>query len=182
MKSKLKFNIILYIIVLVAVLIMFLGIAYTYYIKVIKVKNVDINIENYNLLIEYNNGSKIIENKLFSKFEKEYSFSITNDSSDTIGNYKLTFEIITPFENMINNNFVFTLDGKSLSDDSTNKVVINNETPIPVGNKVLGEAVITPSNTHEYKLTLKMLEDKYPKNYFNDKMFVARIKVNTISN
>ena len=81
---------------------------------------------------------------------------------------------------MIDENFVYTLSSKSNSNDKTNVIVNKNETPIPIVTKELGSAIITPGNSHEYTLNIKLKNIKT--NYLIGKVFVAGIKIENISN
>ena len=76
---------------------------------------------------------------------------------------------------MIDESFVYTLEGESQSTDTSNRVISVSETPIPVVTKDLGTAVITPKNIETYKIkfSLKKGSRKYPK----DNIFAIRIKV-----
>ena len=172
-----KFNIVLYIFVLIAIIIMFAGTSYAYYRQVHKDTNTNVTIKNINLLIEYDNGSKInLKNLEFDK-EYEYNFNVINDSEDEIGEYKLLFEIITPLDNVIKDNFVYSLESNSNSNDSTNVLVSKNDTIVPVSNKELGVGKITPKNTHNYKLKLIINKKDLDSKYLKGRIFIGRIKV-----
>ena len=172
-----KFNMVLYIFVLIAILIMFAGTSYAYYRQTHKPKETNVTIKNINLLIEYDNGSKLnLKNLEFDK-EYDYNFNIINDSKDEIGEYKLVFEIITPLENIIRDNFIYTLESNSTSSDTVNELVIKNNSVVPISNVELGVGKITPNNTHSYKLKLIIKKDDLDKSYLKNKIFVGRIKV-----
>ena len=49
--------------------------------------------------------------------------------------------------------------------------------PIPIVTKDLGNFSITPNNTHNYKLTLKLNDDADESKYSDDKIFAIKIKV-----
>ena len=70
-----------------------------------------------------------------------------------------------------------TLEGTSISKDTSNKVVNVNETPVPVLTKTIGTASITPKNTHTYKLKINLKNNNYSKN----SLFNTKIKI-TIDN
>ena len=97
-----------------------------------------------------------------------------------IGDYKLVFEIITPLDKMIRDNFVYSLESSSKSNDNTNKLVSKSTTIVPVSNQELGVGKITPNNIHSYKLKLKINKNDLDKNYLKDRIFVA--KINVVSN
>ena len=79
-----KSTTILYIIILIVVLAMFCGTTYSYYKRVIKKDEANVTVKVINLLVEYDNGSKINLNNF--KYDEEYihTFSIINDSEDEI--------------------------------------------------------------------------------------------------
>ena len=169
-----KFHIVLYIIILIVVLAMFCGTAYAYYKKVVVKDEANVTIKTINLLVEYDNGSKI--NLSDFKYDEEYnhSFVIKNDSEDEIGKYKLQFEIITPFNKSIDENFVYSLECTTESADNINKLVNLEETVVPVSNKEIGEGVITPNSTHNCNAKFKVKDNNQD---LKDKIFVAKIKV-----
>lgn len=172
-----KSTTILYIIILIVVLAMFCGTTYSYYKRVIKKDEANVTVKVINLLVEYDNGSKINLDNF--KYDEEYNhtFSIINDSEDEIGKYKLQFEIITPFNKSIDDNFIYNLECSTKEEDKINKLVNIDNTPVPVSNKEIGEGTITPSNTHTCKLSFKVKNNNQDKNYLNNKVFVAKMKV-----
>ena len=173
-----KFNLILYILIFIFLVLMFSGTFYLYYIKEIKSNDEPkIIYNNVNLLVNYSYKDTIDLKTLNPGFTESYDFSIENSSSDITANYKIMFEVITPLSNMIDENFVYTLESTSDKVDNTNKLVSKNETPVPISNKELGTAVITPQNKHSYKLTLQVKSNGQAYNYLNGKIFVARIKI-----
>ena len=175
-----KFNILLYIFILLAVLVMFAGTSYAYYLQFYKVDETNVTIKSINLLTQYDNGNKLNLKKLEFDKEYEYNFSVINDTKDEIGDYKLVFEIITPLDKMIRDNFVYSLESSSKSNDNTNKLVSKSTTIVPVSNQELGVGKITPNNIHSYKLKLKINKNDLDKNYLKDRIFVA--KINVVSN
>ena len=176
-----KFTIILYIFVLIFIVLMLVGLAYSYNKKLHKNDKKNVTENKVTYLVEFEKGSQINLNNLYVGYEDSYEFSISNDSKDTIGNYKLTFEVITPISNNVDENIVYTLEGLSESKDSTDKVIDKSETPIPVSNKELGQGVIVPGGTHKYKLTIKVKDSGQDRNYLNGKVLSAKIKVTNAS-
>ncbi len=172
-----KFHVIMYIIILIVVLAMFSGTAYAYYKKVIVKDEANVTIKTINLLVEYDKGSKINLNDF--KYDEEYShsFSINNDSVDEIGKYKLQFEIITPFNKAIDDNFIYNLECTTESADNINKLIKIEDTPVPVSNKEIGSGVITPNTVHNCKVNFKVKNNNQDKEYLKDKIFVAKVKV-----
>ncbi len=174
-----KFNIMLYLIVLLAVFSMFIATSYAYYKKVIKDKdNSNVNVKYVNMLTTFYSPDQINGYNIKPGFEKEVEFTIENSSEDAIGKYKISFEIITPLSNMVDDDFAYTLEGTSDSKDNSNIVINRNETPIPVLNRDIGSGSITPKNKHTYKMVLKLKDTadmtKYSsKNY----LFAAKIKI-----
>lgn len=169
-----KFNTILYIGVLVAILLMFSSSIYLYYVKVMKPKETNIVIKNYEMLLMFNGEAEINAHNIKPGWTETKEFSIENFSEDTIGRYKIVLEVITPLSNMIDDSFVYTLEGETTSKDTTNKVVNVSETPVPVITKELGTAVITPKSTQNYKLTFNIKNNN--KKYGNN-IFAVKVKV-----
>ena len=170
-----KINTILYIIVFVFVFIMFITTSVAYYRKVIKKNNNVIETNNFSMLVSFDNTDKINANNLNNGYEIKKTFTIKNYSEDTIGKYSITFDIVTPLSNMVDEDFVYTLEGESESKDDTNKLISINSTPVPVMSKNIGSAIITPKNTHTYTLTIKLNNNKYA----SDSLFSANIKVSS---
>jgi hypothetical protein len=176
-----KFTIILYIFTLIFIVLMLVGLAYSYNKRLHKGDKRNVTENKVTYLVEFEKGSQINLNNLVVGYEESYEFSISNDSKDTIGNYILTFEIITPISNNVDENVVYTLEGMSDSKDSTDKVIDKSETPIPVNNKDIGQGVIVPGGEHKYKLTIKVKNNGQDRNYLNGKVLSAKIKVTNAS-
>ena len=176
MNSK-KINTILYILVFIFVFIMFITTSYAYYNKVIKKDNVVPEVNNLNMLVMFDSTNVINANNLKKGYEVVKEFTIENFSEDTIGKYNVDFDIITPLSNMVDEDFIYTLESTSESKDTSNKTINVSSTPIPVLSKTLGNGVITPKNIHSYKLTIRLNNNKYVK----DSLFNAKIKI-TINN
>ena len=175
-KTK-KFNIFLYLIVLICVFVMFIICAYAYYKKSSQIE--DRKIIHNNLLMSLNFNGKDQFNVVNIKpgYQETIEFSITNFTEDTIGNYKLVFEIITPLSNMSDEKFTYTLEGTSESKDNTNNVINNDNIVVPVVSKELEGGCITPKNTHNYKMTVKLDKQVNANKYPKGSMFSARIKM-----
>lgn len=173
-KSK-KFNIILYCFVLIAIISMFASFYYLYQKKVIEPTEKETIVNKFQMLLMFNKDNQINGHGIKTGWEETREFSVENFSEDTIGKYKIILEVITPLSNMIDESFVYTLEGESQSTDTSNRVISVSETPIPVVTKDLGTAVITPKNIETYKIkfSLKKGSRKYPK----DNIFAIRIKV-----
>lgn len=167
-----KVNTILYIVVFVFVFVMFIATSYAYYNKVIKKDDVK-EVSNFNMLVNFDQTNEINANNLKNGYEEVREFTIENFSDDTIGKYDITFDIVTPLANVVDNDFVYTLEATSVSKDTSNKTINITETPVPVLTKSLGVGVITPKNTHTYKLTIKLKNN----NYRIDSLFSANIKI-----
>lgn len=167
-----KLNTILYILVFVFVFVMFIATSYAYYKKVIK-KDENKEVANFSMLVNFDKTSQINASNLKNGFEEVREFTIENYSEDTIGKYNISLEIITPLSNMIDDDFVYTLESVSDSKDTSNKTISIDETPVPVLTKDLGTGTITPKNTHTYKLTIKLNNNKY----VNDSLFNSNIKI-----
>ena len=173
-KNK-KIGTTLYVIVLIAVFVMFATTAYAYYSKVLKNKDNDVVVKNFNMLLLFDKGNQINATNLKNGWQESREFTIENYSKDTIGKYKIVLEIITPLSNMIDEKFIYTLEGVSESKDTSNKVINVSETPVPVVTKELTTGMITPENTHKYKITFKLNNSNI--NYSKDSIFAVRIKI-----
>ncbi len=176
--KKNKSYLIIYCLIYLSVLTMTIGLGISYYNNHIKDHSDIISYKKLNLLVKYDKTDNISLTNLRYNYNDTYTFSIENFSEDTIGKYKLVFEVITPSSNIINENFVYTLNSESLSNDKTNEIINRNETPIPIVSKDLGTGIITPGNTHKYTLNLKLKNSKT--NYLVEKVFVAKISVVSI--
>ena len=174
-KKGKKFNTILYTLVLITMLLMFTSFYFLYQKKVVEPSKKEVIVNKFGMLLTFNKDSQINAHNIKPGWEDSREFSIENYSDDTIGKYKIILEIITPFSNMIDENFVYILEGVSNSSDTSNKVISVSETPIPVVTKDLGTASITPKNIESYKLTLRL--KKGTKKYPSEKMFSVRIKI-----
>lgn len=173
-KSK-NFNIILYSCVLVAIIIMLTSFYFLYKKKVIDPANKETIVNKFEMLLMFNKDNQVNGHNIKAGWEESREFSIENFSTDTIGKYNIILEIVTPLSNMIDENFVYTVEGTSDSMDTSNRVINVSETPIPVITKDLGAALITPKNTHSYKIVFKL--KKGAKKYPSGNIFSVRIKV-----
>ena len=176
-KKSNKFSILLYIVVLLSIFAMFAGMFYMYYNNVIKKDETNVVVKKLNMLLTFDKNNQINIHGIKPGYGESISFSVENYSEDTIGNYKIIAEVITPLSNMSDENFVYTLEGESESKDTSNRVVIVNETPVPVVTKELGSASITPNNKHNYKFTIKLNKNVDAKKYPKDSLFSLRIKI-----
>ena len=89
-----KFNIVIYLLVLVTLFTMLIGTSYAYYIKTIK--NGDetkVVIKSSNMLLRFYDGNQINAYDIEPNWESTYNFSIENYSPDTAGKYKIIFDI-----------------------------------------------------------------------------------------
>ena len=172
-----KLNTIIYIVVFVFIFIMFVLTTYSYYKKVIKDNSNVIETNSFNMLVMFNDTNNFNARNLKKGYEVTKEFTIENFSNDTIGKYDIYFDIVTPLSNMVDEGFVYTLEGSSDSKDTTNKVASINPTPVPVLSKKIATSTITPKNTHNYKLTIKLNNNKYIKN----SLFNANIKITASS-
>ena len=173
-KSK-NFNAILYTFVLIAIVVMLVSFYFLYKKKVIDPNNKETIVNKFEMLLMFNKDNQVNVHNIKDGWEDSREFSIENFSTDTIGKYNIVLEVITPLSNMVDENFIYTVEGTSLSNDTSNKVINVNETPIPVVTKDLGTASITPKNTHNYKIVFKM--KKGAKKYPSGNIFSVRIKV-----
>ena len=174
-KGSKKFNTILYIFVLITMVLMFTSFYFLYQKKVVEPSKREVIVNKFGMLLTFNKDNQINGHNIKPGWEETMEFSIENFSDDTIGKYKIILEIITPLSNMIDENFVYTLEGTTDSSDTSNKVINVSETPIPVVTKDLGTATITPKNIESYKLTLKL--KKGTKKYPSENIFSVRIKI-----
>ena len=172
-----KLSVTLYLVVFLAVIAMLIGTYYAYHVKTIREKDkTNVTVKNLDMLLMFNNGNQVNGKNLKPGWEESVEFSLENFSEDTMGKYKIVIEIITPLSNISDENFVYTITGESESKDTSNKVININETPVPVVTKDLTNAVITPKNTHSYKVTFRLKDSAKGKNYSNS-LFAARIRI-----
>ena len=153
-----------------------------YYKRVIKSDNTNVVVRNLNMLVSFDKSSQINIHNIKPGFEDNISFSVENFSNDTIGNYKIIAEVITPLSNIVDDNFVYTIEGVSDSNDTSNRVANVSETPIPVATKEIGNATITPNNKHTYNIIIKLKKDADKNKYSKETLFSLRIKVSVDSN
>ena len=175
-KSK-KFNIVIYLLVLVALFTMLIGTSYAYYIKTIK--NGDetkVVIKSSNMLLRFYDGNQINAYDIEPNWESTYNFSIENYSIDTAGKYKIIFDVEKSLTDSIEDNFVFELKGKS-SKNNNDKVVTKSEQAVPLTSTELGVGDISVGSLHDYKLKLKLKDNGKNQNYLNGKVFIAKITV-----
>ncbi len=173
-KSK-KFSIVLYSIVLLSMVIMVYSFYFLYQKKIVEPSNKETIVNKFSMLLMFNKDNQINAHNIKYGWSESREFTIENYSNDTIGKYKIILEIVTPLSNMIDENFVYQIVGNSISNDTSNKVINVSETPIPVVNKDLGTAIITPKNTHSYKIVFNL--KKGAKKYPSENIFSVRIKV-----
>ena len=171
MKGR-RVSTILYIVVFAFVFIMFALTTYSYYLRTHK-ENTEVNTKTFNMMVEFDNNNQITQRNLKNGLEIVKEFSVKNYSKDTIGKYSINFEIITPLSLMVDEDFTYTLESTSESKDTSNKTLVIDTTPVPVMSRSLGTASITPNNTHTYKLTIKLNNNKYQ----NDSLFAAKINI-----
>jgi hypothetical protein len=173
-------NIILSLIVFIAVCAMVALTTYSYYKKVDDSQN-QIKYNSYNMLVKYDKGNQINAYNLIPGWEGNYSFQIQNFSKDTIAKYKVSLEVLTPLSKEINDLFTFKLESISDNDDNTNKLINIEKQNMPISNKELGVSVITPNTTHTYNLNIK-IDSLMEKEFLLDKMFVAKINIQSVYN
>ena len=121
-KSK-KFNIVIYLLVLVALFTMLIGTSYAYYIKTIK--NGDetkVVIKSSNMLLRFYDGNQINAYDIEPNWESTYNFSIENYSPHTAGKYKIIFDIEKSLIDSVEDSFVFELTGQS-SKNNNDKLI-----------------------------------------------------------
>ena len=170
-----SFNTLLYVIVLIAIIAMLSSFYVLYKKKVIDPSNKETIVNKFSMLLMFNKDNQINAHNIKAGWRDSREFTIENYSDDTIGKYKIILEIVTPLSNMIDDKFVYEIEGSSISNDTSNKIINVGETPIPVITKDLGTAIITPKNTHSYKIKFSLKKDA--KKYPSGNIFSVRIKV-----
>lgn len=173
-----KCNTIIYLLVLIVLFAMLIGTSYAYYVK--KIKNGDetrVVIKTANMLMRYAEKNEINAVNIEPGYETSLDFSIENYSTDTVGKYKIKLEIESPLIDKVDDNFVYSITGKSNKNSSNNTLIEVNETPVPVETSLIGKGIITPQTMHEYKLTIKLKENNQNQNYLSGKTFIAKIVV-----
>ena len=172
-----KLDLYIYIIVLICVFIMFVGMFLTYYVKTNKNNDKVVKHNSVLMSLTYDGKDQININNIKPGWEDKLNFSISNYSNDSISKYKIVLEIITPLSNMIDEDFLYTIEGVSDSKDNTNMTINNSNTPIPVITKELNGGVITPNSTHNYTISFKLNKKASEKKYKDNSLFSAKIKV-----
>lgn len=127
-------------------------------------------------------GNDLDAKQILPGYSNSIEFTITNTSTtpNTYGNYSLVWNID---KNEINdNNFVYTLVGKTYngSEEVTttipyNTVINISETRVPEMSTVLGTGVINTGITHKYKLTITFKETGTAQNELQNKEFLSTI-------
>lgn len=173
-KAK-KLNVLLYSVVLFFVIVMLVLMAISYFKRVDDNKLGEQKVNNLNMLISFDKNNQINVHGLHNGYNESREFTIENYSKDTIGNYQIVFEVITPLSNMIDENFVYDLIGETDSKDKSNNLINVANVPVPVITKSLTGGVITPNTTHKYKVTFRMNNSKIK--YPNDNLFSLKIYV-----
>jgi hypothetical protein len=174
-KKQVKIGVVLNIFILIAIVLMFFSFYYLYQKRVVEPSNKEVIINKFEMLLMFNKDNQINAHNIKPGWIDEREFTIENFSSDTIGKYNIIIEVITPLSNMMDDNFIYTLEGSSQSNDNSNKVINVGDTPIPVVTKDLGTVYITPKNVHNYKMVFKL--NKGTKKYPSENLFSVRIKV-----
>lgn len=176
MKTK-KTPIFIALLVLLAVIAMFVIMYYSYYTKVNHEEEVNVTVKKFDMLLTFETGKQINGYNMKPGWTDSMVFSVKNYSSDTIGKYKIVFESITPLSNMIDEDFVYEIVGKSDNKDVSNKVINTSALPVPIITKDLGSAVITPNTTHTYTITYKIKDNANINKYPNGNIFSSSIKI-----
>ena len=168
-----KFKSTIYIIILLAVLIMFGSIIYSYYLRLKKENEINAIYEQVDLLVRYDYANLELSD-LKPGFEKEYTFTLTNESTHE-GKFKIMFSIQDALTDQIDQNFVYTLIGES--NNSNDIVASRNETPVPIANKAVAEGVIQGGSVQKYRLILKVKNNGQNSNYLSGKTFKGDMKI-----
>lgn len=177
MNSK-KYFYAFYIAIFVSTIVMTFSITYAYVRRTNNTKH-EVSYRYVNLLTTYENGSKISLKNMNKGMEKRYSFSIDNSNIDSVIDYKLSLRVITPFSNVVDNNFVYKVESSTENPDKNNILVSKEEGFVPISNTDIGNGTITPNTTHNYVLTIKYNNTLDNVN-FNNKVFVSDILVENV--
>lgn len=173
-KKSNKFNLLLSLIVLLGVFAMLASCFYSYYLKENKKNNKRIIVNNITMSMQYFNSENIELADLKPGFTYTYNFTINNYSEDIIGKYKLVFDIETPLNNTIDEDFTYSLSSTSNSTDKTNSLIYKTNLPVPTQSQVIGSGAITPNNKQYYTLKLNIKNNSDIKKYIG-KAFIAKI-------
>lgn len=154
-KEKTYFTI-LFLLIFITLITMAIGIGYSYYNEKNNTnKEVDVIVKNISLLMSYDSSSKIYLQELNDGLDYNYNFSITNDSNEYQVNYKLIFDIDSPYRNTEESNFSYTLTNSLKRQNNDDKRINIDKREIPSDNTILGEGTITPKQIHYYTLNIK---------------------------
>ena len=156
-KKNNKFNLLFSLIVLLGVFIMLVACTYSYYVKEIKKDNKDVTINTITMSMQYFNQENIELSNLKPGFTYKYNFSVNNYSEDIIGKYKLIFDIETPLNNNIDEDFTYSLEATSDSNDKTKKVVRKIFDTLNYSKKLKISSIL-PDRDSDYAILLE-LED-----------------------
>ena len=172
-----KLNVYVYLIVLICVFIMFVGMFLTYYVKSSKNDKKNVIRNDILMSLTYDGKDQININNIKPGWEDKLVFSLSNYSKDSISKYKMVLEIITPLSNMVDEDFIYDIEGVSDSKDNNNNLINISNTPVPVITKELNGGVITPGTTHNYTISFKLNKSANKNKYTNNSLFSCKIKI-----
>ena len=90
------------------------------------------------------------------------------------GDLSQIFDIETPLNNNIDEDFTYSLEATSDSNDKTNSLIYKTNMSVPTQSLVIGSGTITPNNKQYYTLTLNIKNNSDIQKYIG-KVFVAKI-------
>lgn len=158
--------------------------SYSFYLATVigNEDNGDVVLKSAQVFAVFNSDEALNIEKMLPGYKSEVEFSIVNTSEtdETYGNYTLAWEIA---KNDINDdNFVYTLEGKSekggssISESDTNKVVnVTNMRRVPSITTNIGTGTINTGVVHTYVLKISFLETGVNQDTLQGKSFEGKI-------
>lgn len=171
--KKNKFYYVICIIVFLVILIMSIGNIYAYIYRKRSLNDINMIIKNVNIVNEFSFNDEINVDSVVAGYSDSITFKIENLSDDLVGNYKIYLNIIEPLSNNIDNNFRYSLSGKSNNDKGKVISILNGV--VPLERVLIGKSIIYPNEKHLYNFNISL--DKNSKYNYIDKKFICKIEV-----
>lgn len=168
----------LYILIFITLIVMFIGVSYSYYTKkILGGDNTRVIIKTADILIKYYETNIIESYDISPGWSDDFEFVLENFSPNVDAEYKISLEIISPLTEEPDENFVFSLTGKTESKD---EIIKFDESKVPIKTKVIGSTKISAGAIHSYKLNFQLIDNNLNQNYLQGKKFIGRISVESV--